>query len=310
MSRSLVVLNVVFTPAIGTSSRTLREDDVTRARVSEARTDPKRSMYGSRPRSMHERGGPRLPSRGTPPTASRVALFDVDGVVLRGKGLHLFARYLVARGEATPALAVRGAWYALGHRLGWLDGAAVLRRIAAAYLAGRRAEDLAAQGEQWFVDRGAAAIHPEAWELVQGYHRAGTPVVLLSGGMDFLVAPVARALGAMRWAAVEPESEGGVLTGRLQEPLCIDEGKLRWAGVVARELGVELTECAFYTDDFGDLALLDAVGERVVVNPDPRLRREAARRGWPVLDFVAPTEADRRAPSIPVSTPPTPTPPR
>jgi hypothetical protein len=40
--------------------------------------------------------------------ASRVALFDVDGVILGGKGLNLFARYLVSRGEAKPALAMRG----------------------------------------------------------------------------------------------------------------------------------------------------------------------------------------------------------
>jgi HAD superfamily hydrolase (TIGR01490 family) len=220
--------------------------------------------------------------------ASRVALFDVDGVVLHGKGLNLFARYLVSRGEAKPALAMRGAWYALGHRLGWLDGGAVLRRVAAAYLTGRRAAEFVRQGEEWFVERGAAAIYPEAAALVRQYHFAGTPVVLLSGGMDFLVAPVARALGATRWAAVEPEVKAGVLTGRLREPLCIDEGKVHWASTVARELGVRLDECTCYTDDAGDLALLELVGEPVAVNPDPRLRREAERRGWPVLDFAAP----------------------
>src|SRR5215470_11788789 len=102
---------------------------------------------------------------------SRVALFDVDGVVLRGKGLNLFARYLVARGEAKPIVAMRGAWYALGHRLGWLDGGTVLRRIAAAYLAGRRAAELATQGEEWFAERGAASIYPEAAELVRDHRR-------------------------------------------------------------------------------------------------------------------------------------------
>jgi HAD superfamily hydrolase (TIGR01490 family) len=213
------------------------------------------------------------------------ALFDVDGVVLRGKGLTLFARWLVSRREAAPMLAVRGAWYALGHRLGWLDGGAVLRRVAAAYLAGRRAEELAEQGEEWFHACGAAAIYPEARELVDRHRRAGTPVALLSGGMAFLVAPVARALGAVRWAAVEPEVDGGVLTGRLHEPLCIDAGKLHWARAVAGELGADLARCTFYTDDFGDLALLEAVGEPVVVNPDLRLRREAVRRRWPVVDF-------------------------
>ena len=226
--------------------------------------------------------------------ASRVALFDVDGVVLRGKALNHFARYLVARGEAKPVLAMRGAWYALGHRLGWLDGGTVLRRVAGSYLAGRRAAEIARQGEEWFVERGAAAIYREAAELVSHHRRAGTPVVLLSGGMDFLVAPVARALGAVRWAAVEPEVQDGVLTGRLREPLCIDDGKVHWASAVARELGVRLDECTFYTDDAGDLALLELVGEPVAVNPDPRLRREAGRRGWRVLDFGAPGEPGNR----------------
>ena len=81
-----------------------------------------------------------------------------------------------------------------------------------------------------------------------------------------------------------------MLTGRLREPLCIDEGKVHWASTVARELGVRLGECTCYTDDAGDLALLELVGEPVAVNPDPRLRREAVRRGWPVLDFAAPGE--------------------
>lgn len=222
----------------------------------------------------------------------RAALFDVDGVILRGKGLSLFARHLVARGEATPALAARAAWYALGHRLGLLDGGAVLRRVAAAYLRGRRADDLAAQGEEWFATRGVAAIYPEAWKLVEHHRREGTPVVLLSGGMDFLVAPLARTLGAVRWVAVEPESEAGVLTGRLREPLCIDGGKLLHARAVTRELGVALSECTFYTDDYGDVALAQAVGQPVIINPDPRLRREAGRRGWPVLDFAARPERD------------------
>jgi len=230
----------------------------------------------------------------------RVALFDVDGVILRGKGLNLFARYLVACGEAKPALAMRGAWYALGHRLGWLDGGAVLRRVAAAYLTGRRAAEFTSHGEAWFEERGATAIYGEAADLVRAHRAAGMPVVLLSGGMDFLVAPIARAIGATRWAAVEPVVEHGRFTGQLREPLCIDDGKVHWASTLARELGVRLDECTFYTDDVGDVPLLELVGEPVAVNPDPRLRRVVVRRGWRVVDFAAPGErADRGSPTRP-----------
>lgn len=37
------------------------------------------------------------------------------------------------------------------------------------------------------------------------------------------------------------------------------------------------------TDSYTDLPLLLAVAEPVIVNPDPRLLREARRRRWPVL---------------------------
>ena len=51
---------------------------------------------------------------------------------------------------------------------------------------------------------------------------------------------------------------------------------------LAQERGFLLEEATFYSDSYTDLPLLERVGEPVVVNPDPRLRREAARRGWRV----------------------------
>lgn len=49
--------------------------------------------------------------------------------------------------------------------------------------------------------------------------------------------------------------------------------------------GVSLQDCAFYTDSMSDLPMLLEVGRPVVVAPDPRLAREARRRGWVVEDW-------------------------
>jgi phosphoserine phosphatase len=57
----------------------------------------------------------------------------------------------------------------------------------------------------------------------------------------------------------------------------------------AREANVGLGECAFYTDSYADLPVLKAVGRPVAVNPDRRLRREATRRGWEVVDWGSPS---------------------
>ena len=41
----------------------------------------------------------------------------------------------------------------------------------------------------------------------------------------------------------------------------------------------------WYSDSHTDLPFLEVVGHPVVVNPDRALRRIAAERAWPVLEF-------------------------
>jgi phosphoserine phosphatase len=72
--------------------------------------------------------------------------------------------------------------------------------------------------------------------------------------------------------------ETGAHTGRPVGTLCFGAGKLDYAEVYAGDRGVSLADCWFYTDSFSDLPVLERVGHPVVVNPDPRLRREAERR--------------------------------
>jgi phosphoserine phosphatase len=47
-----------------------------------------------------------------------------------------------------------------------------------------------------------------------------------------------------------------------------------------------LDAAVFYSDSINDLPLLEAVGTPVAVDPDPRLRDEALRRGWRILRLV------------------------
>jgi phosphoserine phosphatase len=53
-------------------------------------------------------------------------------------------------------------------------------------------------------------------------------------------------------------------------------------------LGEEIGRSTFYTDSITDLPLLERVGTRQVVNPDPKLRSLAKKRGWPIRNLVPP----------------------
>jgi phosphoserine phosphatase len=67
------------------------------------------------------------------------------------------------------------------------------------------------------------------------------------------------------------------------------EGKVErlTAWLAARNLPMSaIAESTFYSDSANDLPLLRLVGRAVAVDPDPRLREEAVRRAWPILDLA------------------------
>ena len=56
---------------------------------------------------------------------------------------------------------------------------------------------------------------------------------------------------------------------------------------VNADLTALLDRCAFYTDSLADLPVLEVVGRPVAVNPDPRLKKIALARRWPIEDWGA-----------------------
>lgn len=126
-------------------------------------------------------------------------------------------------------------------------------------------------------------ISDSARLAVRDHQRRGDFTAIVTGASPYAARPVARLLKIDRVVASEFEVADHVFTGRPSLPLCYGEGKVTLAQRLADAEGFRLDEATFYTDSYTDLPLLLAVSEPVIVNPDPRLRREAARRGWPVL---------------------------
>jgi phosphoserine phosphatase len=124
--------------------------------------------------------------------------------------------------------------------------------------------------------------------------------VLLTSSSGHLSELVARELllDAVLCNRFEVDEEG-LHTGRPLGEVCFGLGKRFYAQRYADEAGVSLSACVFYTDSYSDLPVMEVVGRPVAVHPDRRLRREALRRGWPVVSWGVPGAAG----SSPVGTP-------
>ena len=113
----------------------------------------------------------------------------------------------------------------------------------------------------------------------------GYRLVLVSGGLDFAIAPAVRYFGFDDAIANRLVYENGIATGRVASPLLAEEAKVAAIRSYCRQYNVETAQSKAYSDSLSDLPMLEAVGLPAAVNPERRLRRVAAERGWPILDL-------------------------
>src|SRR5262249_18290100 len=126
-------------------------------------------------------------------------------------------------------------------------------------------------------------VYPAMVATVEAHRRAGHVPVILSSATRYLAEPLAADLGIEHMLVTQLLVREGHFTGEAVRPVCYGDGKTFWAERLAGTLGLALARSYFYTDSITDLPVLERVGEPRIVNPDPRLGRAAARRGWPIF---------------------------
>jgi HAD superfamily hydrolase (TIGR01490 family) len=212
----------------------------------------------------------------------RAALFDMDRTLVRKETASLYVRFQRELGEARRRDLLRVTYWVAQYTLGIIDAPEVAAR-ALRSVEGTSEAAMAARCDDWF----RRWVEPHVCDLgrraVERHRARGDLLAIVTGASPYVARPLGRRLGITNIVASELEVDGdGRFTGRFVAPLCIGHGKVERTRRFAAELGFALEEATFYSDSYTDLPLLELVAEPIVVNPDPRLRRIAVRRGWRV----------------------------
>jgi HAD superfamily hydrolase (TIGR01490 family) len=208
--------------------------------------------------------------------------FDLDRTLLRRssalalapafRAAGLISRSQLAKAAAWQVMfALRGASHDAVRRA-TVDGLMVLR--------GYSPEELTALVADSMERSLRPLVYAESLDLVERHRRKGEPVYIVSATLQEIVQAIADDLGFDGALGTVCEVVDGRYTGRPIRPLHAENK----AGCIA-ELGHDLARSTAYSDSHTDLPFLEAVGHPVAVNPDRALRRIAAARGWPILDF-------------------------
>jgi len=214
----------------------------------------------------------------------RVALFDMDRTLVDVHTARLYLRLQRELGEINVLEALRSSYWLLQYGLGWIKAESVALRLLADYR-GRPEEWLRERCRQWFQSHVRVWVSSVGRARVLEHQAAGHAVAIATSAVRQAALPLAEELAIEHLVCSELEVESLALTGMFERPLCYGAGKLERARALVHSLGSTLEQAVFYTDSITDLPLLEAVGQPVAVNPDPRLRRVARRRGWPIEEW-------------------------
>lgn len=218
-----------------------------------------------------------------------IAFFDLDNTLLATNSGKLWVQRELALGHITRFQALRAmAWMAQYH-LGFARLESAVER-AIAMLEGMPEAELRGRSDTFYEQFVRKLYRPGGLDALRRHRAHGHRLVLLTSSSHYLAERVAAelSLDAVLCNRFEVDARG-LHTGRSIGAVCFGEGKLRHAEVHAAQTGEPLGASWFYTDSYSDLPVLERVGHPVAVNPDRRLRRLAARRGWEIADWGTPS---------------------
>ena len=215
-------------------------------------------------------------------TSSKVAaFFDFDNTLLPGQASELrFFRYLWRRG----LVGWREIYTSVFELARHLTGASLQPlRERKLYLRGKRPSDIEPLADEFCRQVLCPGLSSVGLARMDQHRRAGHHIILVTGSLDFLIAPLTQWLGIDRVLAAKPERLNGRYTGDLVPPLPYGEGKRMLITELALHSGLDLGSCYAYGDSPGDVEVLRLVGHPLVINPIRGMRGIARRHRWPVV---------------------------
>lgn len=220
-------------------------------------------------------------------TAKGAAFYDVDGTLIKTNIVHAFAFYARNQPTLSGSLA-KSAKTALSVPMFLVAdklSRKLFNRLFYGYYAGEPEDRLVVLAEELFEDVIRPSIRPKARDLVEEARRAGLKQVLVTGGLDFTVRPLARYLGIDDFIANKLEFADGYATGHLQKPFVAGATKAVIMREYAQKHDLDLSNSWAYSDSYSDYPMLAVVGHPTVVNPDFRLKAVARSYDWPIIDL-------------------------
>ncbi len=215
------------------------------------------------------------------------AFFDLDKTLMAGSSGMQFARVAARQGIVGRRQLASWAVEHLRYRLrGTTDERTTeVLRVARELIRGVPVKTIDRMGPEVMAAI-LPRIYPQMLDEVHDHQDAGRATFIVSAAGNGVVESLARVLGMEGGIGTRYEvGPDGDFTGRFDGPFVYGPGKVEAMQAFAASHDIDLNASYAYSDSLSDLPMLRAVGNPVVVNPDPPLAEIAKQEEWQAMGF-------------------------
>ncbi len=126
-----------------------------------------------------------------------------------------------------------------------------------------------------------------ALERIDADRAEGYRIVIATASFHFYVREYAKLIGVEDVIGTSSHIADERISGRLDGDNCYGDAKLRMVQAWLANEGIAREDChiRFYSDSATDAPCMDWADEAFATSPHKKLRRLAAQRQWPILDW-------------------------
>ncbi len=226
--------------------------------------------------------------------SSTAAFFDVDGTLVKSTVVDYYL-YLATQGVSplqrwwtTVQLAGKVPYYLLVDSL----SRDRFNRIFYRNYRGLSVEHCQQWSQLQFKEIIYPKLFPAALECIAQHREQERQIVLVTGSLDFIVAPLSEFLNAKALTACL-KAVNDKYTGELIGVPLTGQEKAKAMQAFALEWGIDLTQSYAYGDSAADLPMLQMVGHPVAVNPNLTLSRIAQQKKWEVQHWELLSQSEK-----------------
>jgi len=213
------------------------------------------------------------------------AFFDFDKTLIDVESGRVGFKYLYEIKEIRLSFLLKVAVSNFFYERDWISDTQMARMMLTFYR-DRDIRPLTDGAEEFYHAYLKPHLAPRILKRVQEHQSAGHTLVLVSASLRYMLNPVIKDLGFHYLLCTDLEiAANGLLSGRTDGPICIDQHKRLAVKKLARQKGILLDLSHAYGNHHSDIPMLETVGKPAAVEPTALLKKKALENNWPILTF-------------------------